>query len=464
MNTRQLNWVSVVFGLALLAYTAGLHWIYISLHDYGGLPSWMSALSTVVLAAYVSLYAAGAAWVIRLMRPRLDQARTPWLAAATVTLFEWLRGTLLTGFPWLGLGYLVIDTPLAGYAPLVGVYGLGFLAVLCVVWLIQIFTARSLTAIVLLIATLTAGVGLQAISFTEPHGRPLRVALVQGAIAQSIKFDPARELTSHATHIELASTAAVPGGAQLIVLPETAVVRPWQSITQDMREGYARLATRSGAVVMLGAPVQDPDGYRNSLIALSPEPAVASGQFFARYDKQHLVPFGEFIPWGFQWFVDMMNMPLGSFQRGTPDQLPIAVADQRIGVNICFEDLFAEEIIAPLAPSKPLDQQPTILLNVSNLAWFGDTIALSQHLAIARLRAMETGRPMLRATNTGVTAIINAKGEVVERLPNMRQGLLSGQVQGMHGTTPFARWGHLPVLLFSFALLILGIRTRRPAG
>ena len=210
---------------------------------------------------------------------------------------------------------------------------------------------------------------------------------------------------------------------------------------------------------MLGLPMRDPDGYRNSLIAIREDNAM--GEFYGRYDKHHLVPFGEFIPWGFRWFVDMMQMPLGDFQRGKPVQTPIAVNDQRIGVNICFEDLFGEELIRPIAASISTDQHPTMLLNISNLAWFGDTIALSQHLSIARMRTLETGRPMLRATNTGVTGTIDHHGDPIDLLPTSEPRLLFSQVQGMQGLTPFIRWGNWPIMIGTLTILIAALVAKR---
>jgi apolipoprotein N-acyltransferase len=452
-----------VAALSLVAYAVGLYWIFTSLHDFGGLPAWLAALSTLLLAAYVSLYAIGAAITIRWLQLPAAAAHTPWVAAAVITGFEWIRGWMFTGFPWLAIGYLTVDTPLAGYAPILGVYGIGFVAVLCLAWVFQVIRFRKASAFILLVVALVGGWALSTIAWTTPHERPLRIALVQGAIPQSMKFDPQNEINAIATHLRLARVAAVPGGAQLIVLPETALIRPWQNTPPEVQEAFRRITTNSGATLMLGVPLQDPDGYRNSLISLNDSLAESTlpGQFVARYDKHHLVPFGEFIPWGFRWFVDMMNMPLGDFQRGQKIQPPFLVADQRISANICFEDLFGEEIIRPLSPSIPADQHPTILLNVSNLAWFGDSIALSQHLAISRMRSMETGRPMIRATNTGATAIINHKGRVLEQLPFGQENLLVGQVQGMQGTTPYARFGNWLVLFMILAGLVVGI-WRRP--
>jgi len=443
--------IRLVFVLALIAYAVGLHWIYTSLHDFGELPAWLSGLATLLLAAYVAGYATAAAALIKRFRLKLIHPATPWVVAGAVTLFEWIRGWMLTGFPWLSLGYLAIDSPLDGYGPLLGVYGIGFVFVLCIVWSLQVIRYRQPLAFVSLFIVLALGWGLSTVSWTTPYGRPLRVALVQGAIPQSMKFDPAREAEALQTHLQIASVAAQPGTTQLIVFPETAITRPWEDLPPETQEAFARLSRRAEATVMLGAPLRDQDGFRNSLISLTPD--TPPGRYSDRYDKHHLVPFGEFIPWGFRWFVDMMNMPLGDFQRGAMTQKPFQVGQQRIGVNICFEDLFGEEIIRPLSPDIPAQVQPTILLNVSNLAWFGDSIALSQHLNVSRMRAIETGRPMIRATNTGATAAIDAKGRVIDQLPFSEPGLLSTQVQGMQGITPYSRSGNLPVL----GLVALGL-------
>lgn len=423
------------------------------------MPAWLAAIATVLLAAYVAAYAVGAVALSGWLSPTLRHWSTPWIAAASFTIMEWLRGHLFTGFPWIAFGYLAVDTPLAGLAPVLGVYGVGFTVVLCLLWALQAIVLKRWTPFVGLILVLGIGLWSTTIQWTSPSGRPLRVALVQGAIPQSIKFDPARESEALLTHLRLASVAATPGGAQLIVFPETALVRPWSMQAPETQAAFLSLAQRAGGTVMLGLPMRDPDGYRNSLIAIREDNT--PGEFYGRYDKHHLVPFGEFIPWGFRWFVDMMQMPLGDFQRGSPIQTPVSVQDQRIGVNICFEDLFGEELIRPIAPGIPAARHPTILLNISNLAWFGDTIALSQHLSIARLRAMETGRPMLRATNTGVTGAIDHHGDSIDLLPTGSPGLLLTQVQGMQGITPFIRWGNWPVMLASLITLLAAIIAKR---
>lgn len=444
--------------MATLAYGSGLYWIHISLHDYGHMPVWLSVPATIALAMYVAAYAVLAVAICAWLKPAAKSPFTPFLIAAVAMLAEWLRGHLFTGFPWLALGYLAVDTPLAGFAPLIGGYGVGFIAVLIAVWLYQAIRFKHWGPFVASVLVMGVGFISSQQDYTEVHGRPLRIALVQGAIPQSMKFDPQREADAITTQIGLARTAAVPGGAQLIVFPETALVRPWDLTPADVRELFWRLTQPAGSTVMLGLPMRDADGYRNSVIAM--DETTTPGEFRARYDKHHLVPFGEFIPFGFRWFVDMMQMPLGDFQRGAAAQKPIAVQDQRIAVNICFEDLFGEEIIRPMQAYAGSIDAPSIMLNVSNLAWFGNTIALSQHLAISRMRSMETGKPMIRTTNTGATAVIDHRGRVLQQLPYGEPGLLATQVQGMQGETPFVRWGNLPVLIFSLILIAAGVVRR----
>jgi apolipoprotein N-acyltransferase len=206
--------------------------------------------------------------------------------------------------------------------------------------------------------------------------------------------------------------------------------------------------------LIFGVFIEDPPGhYFNSAVGIAP-----GAPDLRRYSKRHLVPFGEFIPIGFRWFVDRMQMPIGDQQRGRADQRPMELAGQQIAVNICYEDLFGEEIIqAWHAGSSP----PTILLNLSNLAWFDDSWALPQHLQISRMRALETQHPMLRATNTGATAIINSRGVVAGALPTRTAGALEGLVQGFAGTTPFIRFGNAPALLACAVLLAAALLARR---
>ncbi len=425
-----------------------VHWLYISMHRYGGLPGWMAALAVVLLALVLGAFAAlamgGGTW--------LKQRWSVSASAAMLLLFpsawalaEWARGWVLTGFPWVSSGYAHTSGPLAGYAPVVGVYGLAWISALiaaCLALLPQKRLPLGLAA-----ALLAAGFGLQSIDWTTAHGQPISVRLLQGNVPQEMKFDPERiEATLSLYHRLITAQPA-----DLIATPETAIPLLSVQLPPDYLGLLSDFARQTNSHVALGIPVSDgPRQYANSMIGLSP---IAGSQAY-RYDKHHLVPFGEFIPLGARWFVNMMNIPLGDFSRGKLLQAPFAVRDQWVLPNICYEDLFGEEIAAQLAAGgSPGMPQATILLNLSNIAWFGDSVALPQHLQVSQMRALETARPMLRATNTGATAVINPKGEVVARLEPFQREVLSANVQGYQGLTPYSRYGNILALASAFLLL-----------
>lgn len=453
---RRGPWIATA--LLYLACLYGFHWIFTSLHTYGLMHPAIAGAATALLALYVASFGILAGWVIR--RASLHGRQGSPLAlqvlfiAGVITTLEWTRGWLFSGFPWLNWGYHQIDSWLAGFAPWLGVYGVVFFTALTAA---LIAAARPKPLFVALFVPLLGG-ALGSMSFDRPVGQPLRVALIQGAIGQQMKFDPAFVESTRQRHLEMGAALSTPGvRVDLIVFPETAFIQAWQD---DPHTAHAlqRLANRSQASVMTGMPMRDDAGWTNSLVLVRPQPPDSSTQLAprapeGRYDKHHLVPFGEFIPWGFRWFVNLMQMPLGDFQRGAPVQEGLQVKDQRIGVNICFEDLFGEELAKALAPSRGANTHPTVLLNLSNLAWFGDSIALPQHLAVARMRSLELGRPSIRATNTGMTAHISSRGEVLEQLAPMREGILLAQVQGSEGLTPYARLGNLGALV----LALLGV-------
>lgn len=448
---RWALWAATLATLGLGLY--GFHWIFISLNHYGNMVWPVAGGATVALGAYVASFGLLAGLAVRRWLPG------PLATAGLITAAEMLRGVLLTGFPWFNWGYGLVDSPLAGFVPIVGVYGLVFVGALAAAWL-ALLRLRGLVIATGLHAT---GALLGLLSFTQPVGQPLTVALLQGQIEQDLKFDPAEIARNEQLHLAMmdqALQAAAPDRLDLMVLPETAFVYPWRSLEPGLKAGLRSRVEDRGYSLITGIPSRDPDGWANSAIALLPGGVDPRGYEF-RYDKHHLVPFGEFIPWGFEWFVALMDMPLGSFKTGAPRQDPVPIGDQRIGLNICFEDLFGEEIRRSLLTDLPATQRPTILLNLSNLAWFGDTIALDQHLAISRMRALETGRPMIRATNTGVTAHIQPNGEVTLALPVYERGTLLTRVQGTEGDTPFLWWGNAPALLLSLAGIALAVARRR---
>jgi apolipoprotein N-acyltransferase len=435
---RRAAGFGFLFGLAF--FGTGVSWVYVSLHDFGMMPAALAALATAFFCAYLSLFPALAASLqARLViHPAL---RALLLAPALWVLCEWMRGWLFTGFPWIAIGYSQVDTALSGYGAVAGVYGVSLALALCagsIAASALCRTTRARIAVLSVAVAVYAGGGkLKEEVWVAPSGEPITVALVQGNIAQNLKFDPVRYQDTLQTYRRLVESAS----ARLIVLPETAIPRFLDFVDPAYLDGLAAHARSAQGDVLIGVPFRDGRGnYYNGVVSMGSDPL----QFYA---KRHLVPLGEFVPPEFRWIVATMNIPLSDFARGTSTR-PLRAVGQRLGMTVCYEDVFGEETIAQLP-------EATMLVNVSNVAWFGDSLAPPQHLQMSRLRSIETGRYMLRATNTGVTAIVDQRGEVVVALPKFTEGVLVGRAQGFEGATPYVRHGNWPVLALCVLALVL---------
>jgi apolipoprotein N-acyltransferase len=476
-STARAAWLGGVFGTAWLL--AAVWWLHISMHRYGGLTAGLAALAVLALAVALSSYlalacAAWARW--RSGRPARDAA----LFAALWLLAECARAVWFTGFPWAASGYTQVDAPLAGLAPWVGVHGMGAaLAFAAALLALGVFPSerlqgtgtgtgvdgppprrpgrrRALHAAAAL-AALVGPAALRPLDFTTSAGRAT-VTLLQPQVAQDEKFSGVRVPQTLAWLDQALRQAR----GQLVVAPETAVpLLPGQLavIAPGWWPALVEHFQRSDQTALVGVPLGSfESGYTNSAVGLLP----GQGQAY-RYDKAHLVPFGEFIPRGFRWFTDLLQIPLGDFGRGPLDAPSLPVAGQRAAPNICYEDLFGEELAVRFVDAA---RAPTVLVNLSNIAWFGNTVAIPQHLNISRLRALELQRPMLRATNTGATAIVDHRGRVTHRLPPQQRGVLEGAFDGRTGTTPYAswagRWGLWPLVVLALALV--AACARRPGG
>jgi apolipoprotein N-acyltransferase len=436
-------------------------WVFVSLSVYGGMAAWLAALATFLFCAFLALFPAAVGALQTYPKGHQRWRLLPTLRLLLLIPFawggmEWVRGWIFTGFPWLVMGYSQVPaSPLAGYAPLVGVYGVSFLLALIAALLAWSVTTRGLLAqrawaAVAILALGVGGQALRGVAWTTPEGAPTSVALLQGNIPQDMKWQPEKTRATLEAYLRMA--AASP--AQLIVLPETALPLFEADLPEAYRGELTFLGRQNGGDVLAGLPTGSPYGaYYNSVTSFGSAPS-------QRYHKVHLVPFGEYIPlkavWG--WVIQVLHIPLSDFARGAVDQRPLAIGGQRVAANICYEDGFGEEIIRQLP-------EASVLVNVSNLAWFGDSFAPWQHAQMSQMRALETGRMMLRATNTGVTAIIDAQGHLVAHLPLFTAGSLSGEIQGYAGSTPYVRWGNTPVLVLwgvlGAGLLLAGLR-RRP--
>ena len=450
-SAREAALTGFLFGLA--CFLGGVSWVYVSLHDFGMMAAPVAAVATLLFCAYLALFPAAAGYLQA--RFRTGPAVTLLLTAPALwTLTEWLRGWLFSGFPWLAVGYSQGDSPLAGFAPLGGVYAVTLATTLTaglIAYAMSCTGLKRLAAVAGMASLLLSGWLLRYPDWTQPEGAPVPVALVQGNIPQSMKFDPARYAETLGTYRRLIDGV----DARIVVLPETAIPRFLDLVDPGYLESLEKLAATASADLLIGAPLRDRSGaYYNAMVTLGSSPSQA-------YRKSHLVPFGEFIPPAFGWVLDLLQIPLSDFSRGRLDQSPLELAGGvKVAINICYEDAFGEEIIRQLPDAN-------LLINASNVAWFGNSLAPSQHLQISRMRAIETGRPMLRATNTGVTAIIDAHGTVVSQLPQFSEGVLRGVTQPMSGRTPYVIWGNSLVMAAVAGMLLtawLAALTRRKAS
>ncbi len=443
------------FGFGL--YGAGTSWIYVSIQQFGGAPAWLAALLILAFVAAVALFFALPAWLwarwLRLVQAPCSNALT---FAALWTAQDAFRGWFLTGFPWLYQGYSQLEGPLRGYAPLGGVWLIGFILALSAALLASLpglcqRGRRPGVALVLLAAPWLAALPLNDRSWTQPAGETLKVVAIQGNISQSLKWDPQQQLRQLALYRDL--SVASPQ-ADLLVWPETAI--PMLKDQAD-RLGFLplleRFARSRHTALVTGLPLRQPDAagelhYYNALTVL--------GEGQGDYLKQKLVPFGEYVPLQdlLRGLIDFFNLPMSDFARG-PDDQPLPEAHgYRIAPYICYEVVYPDFAAAMAARSH-------LLLTISNDAWFGHSIGPLQHLQMARMRALEAGRWMVRATNNGVTALIDPFGRITRQAPRFEEAVLSGEVQPMQGLTPWLRWGSWPLALCCAGLLLQAFLRRR---
>ncbi len=455
-----LGWV---FATTWLAGT--FWWLFISMHTYGGLASPLAVAAVLGLAGFLALYYAAALGIFSALAPS-QRALAALVFAALWLLAELARGVWWTGFPWGAGGYAHVEGPLAVLARSIGVYGIAAaaaaLAMLLAQWRpsdLRNLRAWALAAAVLVTLTALSWQRERAIAAPSlPATAPLTLALLQGSIPQDEKFQPGSGVPMA---LQWYSDQLRNATAQLVVAPETAIAL----LPQQLPPGYLQVIedqyTRGAQAALVGIPLGDLGlGYTNSVLGWKPGERAAY-----RYDKHHLVPFGEFIPPFFRWFTELMNIPLGDFSRGALVQPPFVWRGERLAPNICYEDLFGEELGARFADPA---NAPTVFVNLSNIAWFGNSLAIDQHLQISRMRTLEFERPMVRATNTGASAIIDHQGQVTAHYEHGRRGVLTGSVQGRSGApTPYgwwvARFGLWPLWLLGVAVVLAALlgRARR---
>ena len=462
-SARAAAATGFAFGVGL--FGVGASWVYVALAQFGGMQGVLAALATAGFCAYLALLPALAGWLTARLAP-VDTAARLGAAAACWTLAEWLRSWLFSGFPWLSVGYAQTRAVLGSFAPIGGVF-LVSLAVAGSAALLA-YVAHALgrrqggtatVAVAALLAVWAAALGLRTIEWSRAAGDPVTVSLVQGNVPEEFKFDP----TYRATTLDVYADLVTQARGRLIVLPESALPMFADEVPADYVARLRAAAQQRNGDLLVGlfffeprAAGEDEDHYYNSVVSVG----TAATQV---YRKRHLVPFGETIPAKpvVGWFIrSVLHIPLADQTPGSADQAPFAVAGQRVAVNVCYEDAFGGELIGQLP-------EATLLVNVTNDAWYGRSLAAEQHEQIAAMRALETARPMLRATNTGITSIIDHHGAELSRLPWFTRGVLEGEIAGRQGTTPYVRFGDalavLAALLLAGASFVVGRRRERAA-
>jgi apolipoprotein N-acyltransferase len=436
-----------LFGMGF--FGAGITWVFNSIHVFGHVPV-IGALSvTLGLVCVLSLYPA----VLGYCLGRFCH-KPSWLVLlitfpAGWVFTEWLRSWLFTGFPWLNIANSQIDSPLAGYIPVLGVYGTGWLLALLAVLLLSVLNNhRRVASLLVLVLVLAGGVLLDRVQWSTPRGEAIQVSLIQGNISQEDKWAPENMLSTFRLYSELTFRQK---DTDLFIWPETAIPAFHDQVNDSFISYLETELAKTGASLLTGIPVLDRTRweYFNAVITLGGEQAF--------YYKQHLVPYGEYLPlrWLIGHTLDALAVPNADFTSGTDSQSLLQAAGYPVATSICYEVVFGEQIIKALP-------EAAMLVNVSNDAWFGDSLAPQQHLEMARMRARETGRPMLRATNTGISAIIDHTGRITQQSPQFKVAVVSGPVIPMQGVTPYVWMGNVPIVVLSITcLLFCWIASRR---
>ncbi len=432
------------FAWGIGAFLAGLYWLYISLHTFGGAPLWLALPLMLALVAVMALYPALAGYLYARVTRSSQRAAMLLFFPGVWVLLEWIRGWFASGFPWLAAGYSQTDTVLAAYAPVGGVFLVSFaVAVSAGVVVSVILTKHRVIPVLLLLAIWASAAAIKPVNYSEPRPQAIRVALLQGAISQDRKwlpeqFEPTLQLYSGMTRQS--------ADADLVIWPEAAIPALLE-FTQEFLDELWRSARAEKTALLIGIPRRDAVSkqFFNSVVALGEKHRSV-------YDKRHLVPFGEYfpVPEVVRRWMRLMNLPYTDFAAGAGDQPVISMAGETLAITICYEDVFGAEQLS-------IASKASILVNVSNDAWFGDSVAPHQHLQIARMRAMETRRPMLRATNTGISAVIDAHGKIMARSRQFAPEILRAEVNGRVGSTPYMRLGDWLSVLLSIAAMALAL-------
>lgn len=439
ITPKQAAWRGWLFGLGM--FGVGVSWIFVAIHVFGQSGLFLASLLTFLFVAFLALYLAVLGFVIKKLAPGQFSVADFLLLLPVAWLgFELFKAWFLTGFPWLELGVSQIEGPLAGFVPIIGINGVSALLALTAGCLLYGWQNKSWQWLLPVLVIWSGGQGLKTIDWTQAVGEPIKTAIMQGNVPQHIKWNPEQLVNTLALYQK---TTQAYWDHDLVVWPENALPAFYHQLENFYLNPLQQLALKNKTDILLGLPVQDDasEQYFNSMMLLGEE------QGF--YYKQHLVPFGDYVP--FEWLrglIAFFSLPMSSFAPGPLEQPLLEAAGNKVGISICYEDVFSTEVLKTLP-------EATLLVNATNNAWYGDSFAPHQHLQISRSRALETGRPLVRSTTNGISAFVDFKGRIHSETPQFEQAVLTHQVQPRKGETPYVTWQRWPIWLLSLFMLLL---------
>tara|TARA_R110001606_G_scaffold346892_3_gene495926 strand:- start:32817 stop:34313 length:1497 start_codon:yes stop_codon:yes gene_type:complete len=445
ISAKQAALRGFLFGLGF--FGVGVSWVYVAIHDFGSASMPLAALLTAVFVAFFASYLAFVGWGIKkISTDNLSTVDFVLLLPVAWLVFEYFKGWFLTGFPWLEIGAGQIDGPLSGYTPIVGVLGVSFLTALSAGLFAAAWQAKRVSLLVIVLAIWTGGYFLKPVLWTQPVDKEIKVTIIQGNIPQEIKWDSEQLYKTLALY---QARTEQNWDSDLIVWPENAITVFYHQVKKFYLDPLEKQARANKTDILLGLPVlnEATDEYYNSIMSLGAQ------QGF--YYKSHLVPFGDYVP--FEWLrgvIKFFDLPMSSFRPGPISSELVHAAGQPIGLSICYEDTFSTEVLRSVP-------QASLLVNATNNAWYGDSFAPHQHLQISQNRALETGRPTIRATTNGVSALIDFKGHLQQQTEQFKEAVLTGNVQPRQGATPYVTWGQMPLWMLSLFMLMAWAYYRR---
>lgn len=448
-SAKQAFWQGFLFGIGFIG--VGASWIFVSIHEFGNTPIPLAIFVTSLFVLFLSLYPAVQGYVLTRFFPRNNFSKFCLAFPSSWVLLEWLRGWLLSGFPWLFIGTSQVTSPLKGFAPIIGEYGISFVAIFCSGLLVYaILSMRSakiwqpLLSICLMLLIWVCANQLTRVDWTTTQGQPVKISLIQGNIPQQLKWDPAYLQATLQSYYQLTQEH---WNSQIIVWPEAAVPLLLED-AKNFLDPLNEEAKQHHTTLITGIPIQEGFYYYNGIVTLG----VGTGIYY----KRHLVPFGEYVPLGsiLRKLMGIFNVPMSNFSEGSFQQNPLRNDGTIIAPFVCYEIAYPKLVLSFLP-------QANLLLTVSNDAWFGHSLAPAQHLQIGQMRALETGRYHLFSSNTGLTAIITPQGTIQTEIPAFQKEVLTGTVQNRIGATPYVWLGYNPILIFLTVIFLVALYLTR---